>query len=503
MLFSAIDQLSKRKDAELIVFPFWHQQKKPKAAAVLGTFQNVVKPPIAAGDFEGKAGETLLVYTKGNKEKRCLLLGLGRVEDVTVESLRQAFSNLAKLCQTKGISKINVVVPTVSELRQISVEECLRGIAEGILLTNYCWEKLATLNEETVLLKHICLIGVLPKLVSVLKECCDVAEGVYFARDLINGNADIVTPHYLAEAARKIAKKFPSVTATVFDKKRIEQEKMGLFLAVSRGSPVEPAFIILKYKGFPRSKDHTVLVGKGVTFDTGGLNLKPTGSMENMRDDMSGAATVLATVAAAAALKLNLNVTAVVASTENAIDAKSYKPGDVYLAHSGKTVEIGNTDAEGRLTLADALSYSLDHLKPTRILDFATLTGSMVVALGEGMSGLYCNNEDLAHDLLDSSRYTAEYLWRMPLHDPYKEQLKSDIADLKNIGGRAAGSITAALFLQEFVGKIPWAHIDIAGTAFGSKERGYWPKNGVGFGVRLTIDFLKKIAHSDRGKKSR
>jgi len=493
MLFSATSQLTKRKDAELIVFPFWQRQKKPKAAAVLGPFSSLIKSPIDAGDFTGKQGETILLYTKGSKEKRCMLVGLGKEENLTVDGLRQTYSNIAKECQKKAISKINVVLPTIVELRKIDVKECLKGVCEGILLTNYCWEKLATLDEETVLLKSVSLIGILPKMLDTVRDCEETAEGVYFARDLINGNADIVTPHYLGEAAKKIAKKFPNTTAHVHDRKWIEKEKMGLFAAVARSSSNEPAFIILSYKGHPRSKDHTVLVGKGVTYDTGGLNLKPTGSMETMRDDMSGSATVLATVAAAAALKLKHNITAVVASTENSIDAKSYKPGDVYKGLSGITVEVGNTDAEGRLTLADALTYSVKKLKPTRMIDLATLTGSMVIALGEGMSGLFCNDEKLTNQLLDSSDHTSEKLWRMPLHAPYKEQLKSDIADIRNIGGRAGGSITASLFLQEFVEGIPWAHIDIAGTAFGSKERGYQPKNGVGFGVRLLIDFFQNL----------
>jgi leucyl aminopeptidase len=497
MLFSHAEHLNKRKDADLIVLPFWQRKKgkqKIKSAAVLTGFEALIQPAMESGDFGGSAGEILLLYVKNSKEKRVLLLGLGREEDLTVESLRKAYSNVTKECQKKGIRAINVVVPTVSELRKISVEECLKGISEGILLTNYRWEKLASVDEETVLLKEVSLIGILPKMLEGVKECELIAEGVYVARDLINGNADIVTPKYLAAAAIKIEQKFPSVKATIFDQKRIEKENMGLFLAVARGAAVEPTFIILNYRGFPNSKDHTLLIGKGVTFDTGGLNLKPTGSMETMRDDMSGAAAVLSTIAVAASLKLKLNVTAVVAATENAIDGKSYKPGDVYKGYSGVTVEIGNTDAEGRLTLADALAYSVDQLKPTRLIDLATLTGSVVVALGEGLSGLFCNDEELARGLLDASKRSAEGLWRMPLHAPYKEQLKSDIADIKNTGGRPAGSITAALFLQEFVSKIPWAHIDIAGTAFGSKEKGYWPKNGVGFGVRLLVDFLQHLS---------
>ncbi|MCH9627169.1 MAG: putative cytosol aminopeptidase [Chlamydiales bacterium] len=495
MIFSAISSLTKRKGADLIVLPFWRTQKKAKPAAVLGApLTTLTKSPVEMGDFSGRQGETLLLYSnKGQKEKRCLLVGLGREEKLTVEGLRQAYSNVAKLCQCRGIAKINLVVPTVTQLRGVDVDGCLTGIAEGILLTNYSWEKLATLEEETVLLKSVALIGVLPKDLSVVRHCAETAEGVHFARDLINGNADLITPHYLGEAAKKIAKKFPNTTAHVHDRKWIEKEKMGLLLAVSRGSAHDPVFIVLSYKGHPRSKDHTVLIGKGVTYDTGGLNLKPTGSMETMREDMSGAATALATVATAASLKLERNVTAVVAATENGIDALSYKPGDVYVGMSGMTVEIGNTDAEGRLTLADALTYSLKKLKPSRMIDLATLTGSMVMALGEGMSGLFCNDEKLTDQLLQASHHTSEILWRMPLHHPYKEMLKSDIADIRNIGGRPAGAITAALFLQEFVEKTPWAHIDIAGTAFQSKERGYWPKNGVGFGVRLLVDFLQNL----------
>lgn len=496
MLFSSVEKLNKRKEADLLVLPFWLSPKKgkgrPKPAAVMDGLESVLKPALDSGDFEGQQGESLLLYVSDSKESRCLLLGLGKEENVTVEGLRLAYSNVAKICQKKAVTKANIVVPTVSELRKITLEECLKGVAEGILLTNYQWEKLATLDEETVLLKSVCLVGVLPNLLGVVKESAHIAEGVYLARDLINGNADIVTPRYLAEAARKIAQKFRTVKATVFDKERIEKEKMGLLLAVARGASVDPAFIILSYKGYPGSKEHTVVVGKGVTFDTGGLNLKPHNSMATMRDDMSGAATALSTIAVAAALNLKLNVTAVVAATENAIGSKSYKPGDVYVSYDGATVEIVDTDAEGRLTLADALAYSVKELKPTRMIDLATLTGSVVVALGEGMSGLFCNDDKLANALLDAGNRTSETLWRMPLHIPYKEQLKSDIADMKNVGGRAGGAIVAGLFLQEFVHNIPWAHIDIAGTAFATKERGYWPKNGVGFGVRLLIDFLRR-----------
>lgn len=489
--FSSATELKKRKEADLLVFPFWKHGQKVSPAAVMDTFAPILKVPVDAGDFEGKVGETILLYSKGGKEKRLLLLGLGKQDEVSVETYRRAYSDLAKLCQTMRIAKVSIVLPTLSKLHGDGATECLTGISEGLLLTNYRFENLHSVKEETVLLKSVQFIGVTPKRMEIVEEAQTIAEGVYLARDLTNGNAHEVTPEYLAQVAKKIAAKHAACKVTILDRAQIIKEKMGLLAAVSSGSAVEPRFIVLSYKGNPRSKEHTVIIGKGITYDTGGLNLKPTGSMETMRDDMSGGGVALATLATVANLGLKVNVTAVVPSTENAITDKSFKPGDVYTAHDGTTVEIGNTDAEGRLVLADAISYTQKYLEPTCIIDFATLTGAMVVALGNGIAGFFTDDDTLAQRLLDSSHATHESLWRMPLFAPYEEKLKSEIADICNIGGRPAGSITAALFLKHFVNKkLPWAHIDIAGTAFLDKEFGYWPKNGVGFGVRLMINFL-------------
>jgi len=493
MIFSSVGKFSLRKEAELLVVPFWKRAKGVKAATALGALSAQVQGPINAKDFAAEEGETSLLYLSKGKERRCLLLGLGEEENLTIDALRRVYSEVAKFCQSKSLSHINVVLPKITELRNLSLDECLQGISEGILLTNYQWEELFTSSEKSVFLKSVVLVGVLPKLIGICHQSEEIAEGVFFARDLINGNADQVTPNYLAKAATKIAAELPSVTATILRKKQIEKEKLDLLLAVSRGSTEDPAFITLSYKGHPRSKDHTVVIGKGVTYDTGGLNLKPTGFMETMREDMSGSAVALATLVVAARLKLKVNVTAVVAATENGIDGNSYKPGDVYSSHAGTSVEIVNTDAEGRLTLADAISYSVKKLKPTRMIDFATLTGAMVVALGEQMSGFFSNNDALADALLASSEKTSEHLWRLPLFKPYRDLLKSDVADIKNCGTRAAGAVTAALFLEEFVEDVPWAHVDIAGTAFAKQEHHYQPKLGVGFGVRLMISFLQAL----------
>jgi leucyl aminopeptidase len=282
----------------------------------------------------------------------------------------------------------------------------------------------------------------------------------------------------------------------ILGKKEIEQEKMGLLLAVNRGSAQDPALIILSHQGNPKNKEHIVLVGKGITYDTGGLNVKPADNMLTMKCDMAGAATVLAAVQVAGQLDLKINVTAIVPATENAIDSKSYKQGDVYHSKSGKTVEITHTDAEGRLVLADALTYAIEHLKPTTLIDIATLTGGVVVALGEDIAGLFSNNEALTQNLLRSSETTGESLWRLPLPHDYKEMLKSEIADLVNSAGRYASAITAALFLQEFCGGLPWAHLDVAGTAYLSKPKFYNTTKATGFGLRLLVDFLEKRASS-------
>lgn len=494
MKFSLLPKFESRYAADLVILPFWQGQRLAKPAALLGKWAEGTAGLIESGDFRGKEGETALVYFDKQKEKRALLLGLGKEEGLDAERLRTCYGAALRLAQKKGCDEINAALPTISQLRTLGVEECLKAVAEGMLLVNYRWTQRQILSEDSfTLVKRVTLIGALTKYQSILDEAVQVAEAVYLTRDLVNGNADQVTPHYLAEVATKIAKRFPAVTATIFDKKRIEKEKMGLLLAVGRGSANEPTFIVLSYKGNGGSKDHTVVVGKGVTFDTGGLNLKPTGSMETMRGDMAGAAAALGTIAAAAALRLKVNVTAVVPSAENAIDAKSFKPGDVYMSYLGKSVEIDNTDAEGRLILADALAYAAKELQPTRMIDFATLTGAIVIALGERVAGFMTNDEKLATQLTAAGAQSSELVWRLPLFAPYKETLKSEIADLKNTGGRPASSITAALFLQEFVENVPWAHLDIAGVAFAHKEQGTWPKNGVGFGVRLMIEFLKSL----------
>lgn len=485
MKFAFCQRLDQRDAADILAIPFW---EGPHEAAEEGSA--LVSSILKSGDFKGKLGETAISYVSKEKEPRIVLLGLGKKENATIETLRRAYAALARLCQSKKAKNLNLLFPKCKQR-----DDFIRGIGEGLLLTNYAFFKLKGEGEAPVLLEKIGFIGLEKN--PLLDKLKVIASGVHFVRDLVNGNADDITPKMLADTAKSFEKKCTNVKTVIFDKKKLEAEGFGLILAVNRASSLDPYLIQASYKGDPKSKDHIVLVGKGISYDTGGLSLKPTDGMLDMKADMAAGAAVLGTIKTASDLGLKINVTAVVPTTENCIGSKSYKLGDVYTSYSGKTVEVNNTDAEGRLVLADALSYTVRNLKPTCIVDLATLTGAMVIALGIDMSGLFSNDEELSKNLMAASESSGELLWKMPLFEDYKEPLKSDIADLINTAGRDAGSIKAALFLQEFVGdNIAWAHIDIAGPAFQNKPKHYHPTKGTGYGLRLLIDFLHEMARS-------
>jgi leucyl aminopeptidase len=492
MIFAAVSSLSQRKKNDLLVIPFWQGKKSAEVASKEpGKLAAFFDEPVKLHDFKGNEGEIHVVYMSGQPEKRMALLGLGEEKKCTVETLRRAYASVVKLCQKYRLKDINLLLPKI-----LSEQEAVRGICEGILLLNYTFDKLRShsLKEQApVLITHIHFVDVSKEALKAAKKALQICKGVYFTRDLVNGNADDVTPQHLGDAAKGLAKEFSSIKTTVFDKKRIEQEKMGLLLAVSRGASVDPAFIIAEYSGKPSAKEHTILVGKGVTYDTGGLNIKTTG-MDGMKYDMAGAATVLGILYAVASLGLKINLTAVIPSTENSISSTSYKPGDVYRAYNGKTVEIGNTDAEGRLILADALAYAVKNLKPTRIIDFATLTGAIEIALGHEATGLMSNNAALQESLIEAGNDTFERAHPLPMFPEYRELLKSEFADMRNIGGKPGSSITAAKFLEEFVDHVPWAHFDIAGIAWFDKPKRYFPHHASGMCVRLMLSFLEKLA---------
>lgn len=496
MEFSIAANIDLRKKADLLVVPFW--KKKKEAVLAAKEIQLGVDPKhlsLALHDFSASDSELLIVYNTECIEGRVALLNLGEQEHLTTESLRRAYAHITKTCNQKKWTSVNIVLPNLSNLAETAM---ITGIVEGLLLPNYTFEKhkFDTIKDNpSSLLKKVHFIGkkASKDSLALANKLLIISEGVYFARDLINGNADDINPQHLASIALSIAETHENVKATIFNKKRIEKEKMGLLLAVNRGSHTEPTFIILEYKGSPKAQEHVVMVGKGITYDTGGLNIKTAG-METMKCDMGGAATVLATLAVAAKLKLPVHLTAVVPATENAISSQSYKPGDVYAGYTGKTVEVANTDAEGRLVLADALAYADRNLKPTYLIDFATLTGGVDIALGNETTGFMSNNETLSQLLIQAGNETFERIWRLPLFEEYKKNIKSDVADIKNVGTRSASSIIGGIFLQYFVDKkTPWAHLDIASTAFLNETKRYLPKHATGVGVRLMIDFLQRL----------
>ncbi len=417
-------------------------------------------------------------------------MGLGKKSEISSDVIRKAYRAAGSAAKERKLTKLSVIVP----LRLgVNLEDSVESVTDGLLFSSYTFSEHKCEKPQNQL-KSITLLTAEERALDRAKETALRFTGVALSKDLINLNADVVTPQWLGDLAKQMAKSELKLKATVFDKARIQKEKMGLLLAVSQGSTnKDPRFIILEYNGAAKSKSSTVLIGKGVTYDTGGLNLKPTGFMETMKSDMSGASIVLSTVYTAAKLGLKCNVTAIVPATENAIGPESFKPGDVYTAYNGTTVEIGNTDAEGRLVLADAISWAEDKLEPDRIIDVATLTGAIAVALGEGCAGLFTPDDKLANALLQSSDKSGEMLWRMPLIKDYNEKLKSHVADTSNIGNREGGAISAALFLQKFVKKTPWAHLDIAGVAFTKFAKGLFPKHATGYGVRLLINYLSQI----------
>jgi leucyl aminopeptidase len=479
MQLSSASSFSQRPSADVLILPFWHEDKKAEPACPMQEFRSFYA---AIDDFKGKESEILFLYKKG-KESRIILLGLGKKSECGPETLRRAYAAALKACRCKKLKHISAALPAADGPTAYPV-------TEGLLLANYAFDMKFSKEEAMPLVQKICLIGIDKSAFKRCRHAQTVVSAVNYARDLINGNADDVTAQLLSEKAKELEKESKAIKTTILDKKAIEKLGMGLILAVNRASMQDPAFIIIEYKGNPGSSDVTALVGKGITYDTGGLNLKAS-NMETMKDDMSGGAVVLGTIKAAAALKLKVNIIGAIPSTDNAIGPSSYKPGDVYRSYSGKTVEITNTDAEGRLVLADAVSYVEDKFKPSRIIDLATLTGAIVITLGEEASGLFSNDDELAKDLIRAGKHTHERLWQLPLYDEYKEGLKSPIADMRNSPpARKAYSSMGALFIQEYIKKTPWAHLDIAGTAFISGPKHYHTTNATGFGVRLLIDYL-------------
>ncbi|TAL39094.1 MAG: leucyl aminopeptidase [Spirochaetes bacterium] len=438
--------------------------------------------------FRGKQGEMLFIPLAGSPT--VILSGLGKKADLTRESVRNTSAAVAETCRKKKVKAVHVIAP---EIEKLSPSETAVSIGEGLCLANYSFARYKARNGENnrLIEEAVVLTSSHDRVAGTFREIEITCGNTLLCRDLVNETSDKSNPVAIAQEAKKLSR-LKGVRCTVYGRGDIEKMKMGLLSAVSRGSDYPPQLVVLKYTGNPRSKKSVAIVGKGITFDSGGLNLKPTGHIEDMRSDMSGAAVCIYTIKSAAELRLKKNIYAVIPLCENMLSGKSYRPGDVYIGYNGKSVEIGNTDAEGRLVLADAVAFAEDRLKPSCIIDIATLTGACLVCFGEIIAGLLTPEDELANLIFAAGEETGDRLWRMPLYKEYNEDIKSDIADLSNVSsGRNAGTIIGGTFIKNFVKNTPWAHIDIAGTSWYSKARGYRPKHATGYGVRLLIEAIR------------
>jgi len=454
------------------------REKKP-ASVVKFVYEN----ESGVVDFEGKAGTSVERY---EGDGLVIYAGLGKEKD--------DFSVFADAA-AKAVRKIRVLKKTDVEIILPQSEQKFAEIAvNSAVSANYSYDKY--LSEKPTKIENLYLSPLTEETDwNKLEQVKTVAEAVNYARDLINENAAIITPEFLANEAEKIAKSNENMKVEILDEKEIRDKGLGLLWAVGKGSATPPRLAIISYNGDKSSQEFSALVGKGLTFDSGGLNLKPSGSIEDMRHDMSGAAAVLGVAKAACQINPKTNFLAVVPSAQSAIGKDAYFVGDVYRSYSQKTVEVLNTDAEGRLILADAFAYIIKNYKPKEIIDVATLTGAIVIALGNTVAGMFSNNDELAKKMFESGENTGEHVWRMPLRKEHREAVKSDIADILNTSTikRSASSITAAAFLEFFAENTPWCHLDIAGTAWNENAaKGVNPKYATGFGVRLLWDFICK-----------
>ncbi|MFA7543001.1 MAG: leucyl aminopeptidase [Candidatus Cloacimonadaceae bacterium] len=429
---------------------------------------------------------------KGKKRETFILVGAGAKSKLDSNKMRDLFAMGWRAAMAAKAKQVQVMLGFSSALGDVNLGHVL---AESALLSAYRFDKYLSKPEASTIENiHLLLSTKNTRYLNRgILEGRIFAESTNMARDLVNEPANIINPESLAEFAKKTALQYGfSIETHSADK--IKRLKMDALLAVGKGSKVDPRLIIMRYTGNPDKKNQLIaLVGKGLTYDTGGYCIKPANSMMGMKSDMGGAAAVIGTMAAVANLKLKVNVVAIIAAAENMISGEAYRPGDIITSMSGKTIEVVNTDAEGRLTLVDAIHYVLEKEKADKVLDIATLTGAAAAALGQDYSVVIGNNEPWIEQLKEASRDSGELIWQMPLHEPYKELIKSEMADMKNVGGPLAGAITAALFIREYVQNKPWIHIDIAGSTMKDKPKGIYGVGATGVGVRLLTSLLRNM----------
>lgn len=437
----------------------------------------------------GKYGESTIIHTLGMVgAKRIILLGLGKESEITQDKMRALMAGAMRTAR-KMCSKTVATVICNGSSKLENYQHIAQTIIEGAILGLYRFNYYKTKKDDTCGIEELLIIendtAKADAITEGIRAGRIIAESVNYARDLINHPAQYMTPAKMAWHAEEIAQQY-GLEVDILDREDMQQKRMGALLAVAQGSVEPPKLIILKYQGNPASPEVLAFVGKGITFDSGGISIKPSQNMDEMKRDMAGGGAVLGAMKAIAQLKPKVNIIAVVPCTENMPSGSAFRPGDIITSMSGKTIEVLNTDAEGRLILADAVTYA-SKLGATKIIDIATLTGACVVGLGTVYSGVITNNREWCQKVMAAAEQIGEKMWELPNDEEYLEQIKSSIADLKNSGGRAAGTITAGLFIGEFVDKKPWVHLDIAGTSDADKDKGYNIKGGTGVGVRTLI----------------
>lgn len=463
----------------------------------------VVKALDRLGDFKGKMDESILLYPDKSDIldefscKRILLIGVGELKksdgpDLIRERFRKVGGNISAAATKVKADELRLVIPGFAGEK---ADDLGGRLVEGMLLGNYRFDKYKKKDADLPSyhgLAEIRICGRGSRLRASLKAAVIGAEAVISARDMANEPGNLWTPSNFSDFGRRLANK-SGLKCTVFGKVQLKKMGMGGIIGVNQGSAVEPQMIVLEHQ--PKKYSRTILlVGKGVTFDSGGISLKPAAGMEDMKYDMCGGAAVISAMQGVAEEKPKTRVIAIIPATDNMSGSSAIKPGDVITHYNGVTSEVINTDAEGRLILADALAYGIETYKPDCVVDLATLTGAVIIGLGHHRTGMMSNSDVLAEELSRAGEQTGEKLWRLPLDPEYTEQIESEVADVKNVGGRAGGSITAGAYLQKFVGDTPWAHLDIAGTAWEYTKKSYVPKGPSGIGVRLLLQFISNCS---------
>lgn len=493
-------------ETQLLVVNLFEGVTQPGGAtgAVDRALGGQISQLIADGEISGEPATVTVIHNTGNghadlKAKRVAVVGLGKQsapEQERFENARVAAAVAARKARELKLDSFTTIVHGAG-IGGLALETAARATMESSILALYRYEQFKEATKSTHEVSFCTIVEHDAERARELERHAQLArltcDAVMKVRDLSVGPANFVTPTYLAETAREVAQEY-GLEITVWGKDELQAHGMNAILAVNAGSAQPPAFVALKYSA-ENARKMLAVVGKGITFDSGGISIKPADSMEYMRHDMTGAATVIGFVQLAAAAKLPVSVVGIFAATENLPSGSAYKPGDVFKAYNGKTMEIVNTDAEGRVILSDSLAYAVEQ-QPDAIIDFATLTGACQVALGDHATGLMSNNQALADQVLAAGERSGDRCWQLPLWSVYGEQIKTSMADVRNTGGRRAGAITAGLFLKEFVGETPWVHLDIAGTAYADGDQTYVapynPKPGAtGVGVRLLWHFCQ------------